>query len=305
MLIALLKEYKKSTIELKNILSTLSESLFIKITDDQTSDPDCRSIQAITSHMVQSGYTYANYINAQSGTKWVKFSDKIETPKKGIEEIEKMLAFTESVFDEIWYKTNEEIEKWQFNSSWKVIYDFEQLMEHAIVHILRHRRQIENVIQAHSQNPNMINALFETHLFVENLQRSIDFYTNKLGLEQCYYEEERKAAFFWIGQPKQAMLGLWEKPKADIDIRHFAFECEPEWVKNESVKFLKDRDIEYYNFLRDGSKKPMVFAWTPAISIYFNDPDGHSLEFIGLLKGVSKPENGIISYEKWLELETI
>jgi lactoylglutathione lyase len=41
----------------------------------------------------------------------------------------------------------------------------------------------------------------------------------------------------------------------------------------------------------------------PAISIYFNDPDGHSLEFIGILKGKSKPENSIVSYEKWKELE--
>jgi len=48
----------------------------------------------------------------------------------------------------------------------------------------------------------------------------------------------------------------------------------------------------------------MVFAWIPAISIYFNDPDGHSLEFIGVLDGKSKPENGIISYKKWKELKT-
>ena len=48
----------------------------------------------------------------------------------------------------------------------------------------------------------------------------------------------------------------------------------------------------------------MVFAWMPAISIYFDDPDGHSLEFIGILNGESKPENGIVSYEKWKELET-
>jgi hypothetical protein len=47
----------------------------------------------------------------------------------------------------------------------------------------------------------------------------------------------------------------------------------------------------------------MVFAWMPAISIYFDDPDGHSLEFIGILEGKSRPENGIISYERWKEIE--
>lgn len=48
----------------------------------------------------------------------------------------------------------------------------------------------------------------------------------------------------------------------------------------------------------------MVFAWMPAISIYFDDPDGHSLEFIGILNGKSKPENKIVSYEKWKASET-
>ncbi len=36
----------------------------------------------------------------------------------------------------------------------------------------------------------MIKGLFETHLFVENLERSIDFYTNTLKLEQYLFEEE-------------------------------------------------------------------------------------------------------------------
>jgi len=149
----------------------------------------------------------------------------------------------------------------------------------------------------------MIKGLFETHLFVEDLQRSVDFYSNKMELKQCHYEPKRRVAFFWIGKAKQFMLGLWEKPKAQIDVRHFAFECDPEWVLNESVGYLKARDIECRNFLNDGTERPMVFAWMPAISIYFNDPDGHSLEFIGILKGESKPENGILSFEEWQILE--
>ena len=99
------------------------------------------------------------------------------------------------------------------------------------------------------------------------------------------------------------MLGNWEKQKKEIDIRHFAFECDPDWVLNESVQYLKNRDLYCRNFLNDGTERPMVFAWMPAISIYFDDPDGHSLEFIGILKGKSKPENGVISYERWLALE--
>jgi lactoylglutathione lyase len=149
----------------------------------------------------------------------------------------------------------------------------------------------------------MIKGLYETHLHVEKLDRSIEFYGTVLGLEQCYFEKERQAAFFWIGKPKQFMLGLWEKPKEQITISHFAFECDSDWILHESVAYLKRRNLPFRNFLNDGTERPMVFAWMPAISIYFDDPDGHSLEFIGILKGRSRPEKGIISYDEWKEIE--
>lgn len=146
----------------------------------------------------------------------------------------------------------------------------------------------------------MIKGLFETHVFVEDLERSTDFYENVLGLIKCGYNDERRVAFFWIGEPKAAMLGLWEKPKAEIDIRHFAFRCEVDDLLNKSVAFLKSQSLQPYNFLKDGSEQPMVFAWMPALAIYFKDPDGHDLEFIAILEGEGKPELGVISYEEWL-----
>ena len=147
----------------------------------------------------------------------------------------------------------------------------------------------------------MIKGLYETHLYVEDLGRSIDFYKNVLNLTQCYSEEQRRGAFFWIGKPKESMIGLWEKPKKEIDIRHFAFECDVDWIVNKSIDFLKENNLNFRNFLRDETERPMVFSWMPAISIYFDDPDGHSLEFIGLLKGKPQPELGVISYEAWLK----
>ncbi len=146
----------------------------------------------------------------------------------------------------------------------------------------------------------MIKGLFETHLYVEDLERSIDFYANVLGLELCHFEPERRVAFFWIGKPKEAMLRLWEKPKAEIDKRHFAFRCDVEDVLNKSGAYLKARNLQPYNFLKDGTERPMVFGWMPAIAIYFDDPDGHILEFIAILEGKGMPELGVISYGEWL-----
>ncbi len=100
------------------------------------------------------------------------------------------------------------------------------------------------------------------------------------------------------------MLGLWEKPKAEIDKRHFAFRCNKEYILNKAVDFLKGHSLNPYNFLNDGIERPMVFAWVPAIAIYFNDPDGHYLEFIAVLDGNGRPELGVISYEEWVKFET-
>ena len=49
----------------------------------------------------------------------------------------------------------------------------------------------------------------------------------------------------------------------------------------------------------------MVFANIPALAIYFSDPDGHYLEFIGKLPGKYRPEKGslVLSYADWLLLE--
>ena len=146
----------------------------------------------------------------------------------------------------------------------------------------------------------MIKGLFETHINVSSLERSMKFYGEMLELELGRYEEERRVAFYWLGNWGEAMLGIWEKPQPQVLEQHYAFRCDADDVFKLSTKYLKKRKLPFHNFLNDGSEKPMVFAWMPAISIYFNDPDNHSLEFISMLPGKPKPELGVISYEEWM-----
>lgn len=145
----------------------------------------------------------------------------------------------------------------------------------------------------------MIKGLFETHLFVSSLERSKDFYENTLGLQFAYEQPERKVAFYWIGGVGEAMLGLWEKPIEQVQTRHFAFRCEVDFIQQKSEAFLADKNLVSYNFLKDGSQQPMVFCWMPALAIYFDDPDGHALEFIGMLDGPQHPEWGVLDYDTW------
>jgi uncharacterized damage-inducible protein DinB len=54
-----------------------------------------------------------------------------------------MLEYTVQTLEGRWEMTDEEIEGITLQTGWEVTYNLEQLLEHAIVHILRHRRQIE------------------------------------------------------------------------------------------------------------------------------------------------------------------
>jgi len=147
MLVALMEEYRKAALEYKDVLTQLTTTQFIEIVDKVTKYVDCQSIQNLTFHVVQSGYTYSNYIQSVLNDNWVEYEEEIQTTEAGIVEIDKMLDHTERIFDTIYCESNEVIEQWVFETRWGVTYDFEQLMEHAIMHVLRHRRQIVNFLK--------------------------------------------------------------------------------------------------------------------------------------------------------------
>ena len=147
MLFALLQEYKKVAAEYIAILKEVSQVEFEEVVDENTKDIDCKSIKAITSHVVYSGYVYANYLNSVRDVEWYKYNETIDTPNEGVLEFGKMLDFTEEIFNSFSENSNDEIAQWKYEVSWGVNYDFEQLIEHAIVHVLRHRRQVEGFLK--------------------------------------------------------------------------------------------------------------------------------------------------------------
>jgi lactoylglutathione lyase len=142
-----------------------------------------------------------------------------------------------------------------------------------------------------------ITGLFETHLNVRDLERSQRFYSDVLGLELAYREPARHLAIYWIVRG-EAMLGLWEKPEAQVQRQHFAFRTSLERM-NGIRDDLEARGLEPRNFLDDDTDDLYVFGWMPAVSVYFRDPDGHSLEFISMLPDAPRPELGIIPWERW------
>src|SRR5438045_4875141 len=55
-----------------------------------------------------------------------------------------------------------------------------------------------------------VHDLFESHLNVTDLQRSMSFFGQTLGLELAEVFWDRRVAFYWIGGRCNSMLGLWE-----------------------------------------------------------------------------------------------
>lgn len=145
---ALLDEYERAINELKNLVKTITPSELIKIADDVTTDMDCRSIQTILSHVVRSGYGYAIYVRNHQGEN-IAFKETIlyDTATKYVEALDAMFQYNVQLFtDYPNLKIEETEESKKILTRWGQYFDVDQLMEHAIVHILRHRRQIERFL---------------------------------------------------------------------------------------------------------------------------------------------------------------
>ena len=143
-----------------------------------------------------------------------------------------------------------------------------------------------------------IRGLFETHLTVADLERSVAFYRDLVGLPVALELPERGAAFHWIGRPGQAMLGLWSIGSAPMGMRlHVAFEMALADVRAAPDRLRAD-GIQPLSFFGEPTDEPSVIGWMPAAAIYFQDPDGHMLEYIAMLDAPPKPELGIVPWSQ-------
>ena len=146
---ALLDEYERALFDLIRLIEPIPEPQLSFIVDRETRDDDCRSIQTILTHVVRAGFAYATYIRIDQGEELAfRSRQTLESSEKYIEALNQMFQFTAQVFEvypSLRLEENDENEKMLV--SWGQRYDVEQLMEHAIVHILRHRRQIERFLR--------------------------------------------------------------------------------------------------------------------------------------------------------------
>jgi lactoylglutathione lyase len=144
-----------------------------------------------------------------------------------------------------------------------------------------------------------VSGLFETHLTVSDLERSVAFYRDVVGLPVALEIPERGAAFMWIGGPGEAMLGLWSLGSAPIGMTlHVAFKASLQDVM-EACERLRSLGVTPLSFFASETSEPSVIGWMPAAAVYFRDPDGHLLEYLVMLEEPPRPERGIVPWSQW------
>ena len=138
---ALIDEYERSVHTLVLLVEDMTDEEFIRLADLDATDPDCRSGQTVLRHVIRSGYGYADLLRAVFGIS--SASPDVDLPARAdvAARLDDMMAYTIATFDGRWEITDEEVLASSILTRWGQTYDIEQLLEHAIVHVLRHRRQ--------------------------------------------------------------------------------------------------------------------------------------------------------------------
>ena len=144
-----------------------------------------------------------------------------------------------------------------------------------------------------------VDGLFEAHLTVADVKRSVDFYRDVVGLELAYEVPERGAAFFWCGGVGKSMLGLWSLGSMPMGLSlHVAFAVTLDALLAAPAA-LRELGVQPLSFFGTPSDEPSVLGWMPAAAIYFRDPDGHQLEYLTMLDQPPRPGLGILSWSEW------
>ena len=147
--------------------------------------------------------------------------------------------------------------------------------------------------------PIPVSGLFETHLTVSDLDRAVAFYRDVVGLSVAFETPERGAAFLWIGEPGESMLGLWALGSAPVGVSlHIAFKTAIADVLGACDR-LRSSGVTPLSFFATETTEPSVIGWMPAVAVYFRDPDGHLLEYLGMLDDPPRADLGILTWSEW------
>ncbi|WP_306598191.1 DinB family protein [Geothrix sp. 21YS21S-2] len=143
---AMMDELDRAVRDLVQLVGPLTQVNYDVVRDRETADEDCRSIRTVVEHVVRSGYGYTERIRGALDVPFVLPDYVVATPLDALHELQTMAFTMAETFEGRWDLSGDVVKNARITARSGRIYDMEQLIEHAIVHVLRHRRQIERFL---------------------------------------------------------------------------------------------------------------------------------------------------------------
>ena len=142
---ALMDEYARAAEDFCRVVERCDLTRFD--TERSSNNPDTVSPRAICLHVIGAAHRYAHYIRKARAVDFVDRYEadpaRLRSPSDVRTLLTEGIVLTEETVEPLLKATEEEIQALSFTVRWGPQYDPEMILEHAVCHLLRHRRQLE------------------------------------------------------------------------------------------------------------------------------------------------------------------
>ena len=142
---ALMDEYARAAEDFCRVVETFDLARFDA--ERPSDNPDTVSPRAICLHAIGAAHRYAQYIRKARGVDCVERYEADPARLRSPQDVRALLTegilLTEETVQPLLKASDEEIQALSFTVRCGPRYDPEMILEHAVCHLLRHRRQLE------------------------------------------------------------------------------------------------------------------------------------------------------------------
>ena len=142
---ALMDEYGRAADDFCRVVERFDPARFDA--ERPSDNPQTVSPRAICLHVIGAAHRYAHYTRKARGVAFVERHEPDPSRLGGPQDVRLLLADAIVLMEEtvapLLQATEQEIQALSFTVRWGPRYDPEMILEHAVCHLLRHRRQLE------------------------------------------------------------------------------------------------------------------------------------------------------------------
>jgi hypothetical protein len=142
---ALMDEYARAAEDFCRVVERFEPARFDAARP--SNNPNTVSPRAICLHVIGAAHRYAHYIRKARGVDFVERYEadpaQLGSPQQVRRSLAEGILLTEATVEPLLNATQQDIQALSFAVRWGPRYDPEMILEHAVCHVLRHRRQLE------------------------------------------------------------------------------------------------------------------------------------------------------------------